>query len=69
MAVKQWTTQECEARNRIEFTGEGDWRCQHEGWNCAWVAPYGWVAEADCPIHDCSGEHLTSLALLYPDGR
>ena len=22
------------------------------GYACAWVEPYGWVPEADCPIHD-----------------
>ena len=24
----------------------------HCGLNCGWVKPYGFVPEADCPIHD-----------------
>lgn len=43
--MKQWTETECRERNRTEPR-------IHEGWNCQWVAPYGWVPEAGCPVHD-----------------
>lgn len=34
-----------------------------ECWNgCDWVQPYGWVPEADCPIHDSSPKHEAILA-------
>lgn len=26
--------------------------CQHVGWWCDYVAPYDFVPEAGCPIHD-----------------
>ena len=34
-------------KNLIEVFNSFD--CGHE---CHWVEPYGWVPEADCPIHD-----------------
>lgn len=38
-------------------------REKEECWNgCAFVQPYGWVPEADCPIHDSSPKHEAILA-------
>ncbi len=34
-----------------------------ECWNgCGFTEPYGWVPEADCPVHDPSTKHRAIIA-------
>ena len=45
--AKQWTERECRMQSAFHPTLH-----RHPGYACEWVAPYGWVPEANCPIHD-----------------
>ena len=34
------------------------------GYGCDWVSPYGFVPEADCPIHDIKGVDMGEPTFL-----
>lgn len=50
MTPHQYTEAECKKMKRLDRRRVK--KCQEKGFNCDYVAPYGFVPEAGSPYHD-----------------